>query len=93
MSKYDQLLAESINQPKEFWSRMALKTLLWDEPFTKQRVLKGCDMSKGKIHWFDGKLNASGMFGCNFNEGKCFVELMGHTLGPLQTSTGKRKRF
>ena len=68
MSKYDQLLAESINQPKEFWSRMALKTLLWDEPFTKQRVLKGCDMSKGKICWFDGRLNASGMF----NEAKCF---------------------
>ena len=63
MLKYDQLLAESIDQPKEFWSRMALKTLLWAEPFTKRGVLKGCDMSMGKICWFDGKLNASGMFG------------------------------
>lgn len=39
---------------------MAAKTLLWDEPFTKAKVLEHCNMAEGKIHWFDGKLNASG---------------------------------
>lgn len=61
MSNYDELLAESVNNPKEFWSRMASKTLVWDKTFTKEKILDGCDMAKGKIHWFDGKLNASGM--------------------------------
>lgn len=63
MSNYDQLFAESINKPKEFWSQMALKKLLWNEPFSKDKILKDCDMSKGRIRWFDGKLNASGMHG------------------------------
>lgn len=64
MSNYDKLLAESIKDPKEFWSRMADKTLEWEEPFTKEKILDQCKMAEGKIHWFDGKLNASGM--CSF---------------------------
>ena len=53
MSEYNRLLAESIKAPKEFWSRMAAKTLLWKEG-------NDCVIEKGKLHWFDGKLNASG---------------------------------
>ena len=68
MSDYDKLWEESIKYPKEFWSRMATKTLEWKEPFTKGKVLDQCKMAEGKIHWFDGKLNASGMYiiGINF---------------------------
>lgn len=62
MSEYDKLWKESITNPKEFWSRMAAKTLVWEEPFTKEKILDQCKMAEGKIHWFDGKLNASGMF-------------------------------
>ena len=60
MSDYDKLYDESLKDPASFWSRMAAKTLVWDEEFTKEKVLKDCDWSNGKIHWFDGKLNASG---------------------------------
>lgn len=55
MSEYDRLLAESIQTPRKFWSRMAVKTLLWKEE-------SSCVIERGKLklHWFDGKLNASG---------------------------------
>ena len=62
MVDYDALLTESVKNPKEFWSRMAAKTLVWDKPFTKENILKHCKMEEGKIHWFDGALNASGMY-------------------------------
>lgn len=61
MTKYDELLAESIQNPKEFWSRMACKTLVWDELFTKEKILDQCNLAEGRIHWFDGRLNASGV--------------------------------
>ncbi len=60
MFNYDELYSESIKDSGKFWSTMAAKTLVWDEPFNKEEVMKECDMSKGRIHWFDGKLNASG---------------------------------
>ena len=60
LSEYDTFYAESIENPREFWSRMAAKTLIWEKPFTKEKVMSQCNIAIGKIHWFDGKLNASG---------------------------------
>lgn len=60
MSNYDQLYTESIKSPRKFWSNMAAKTLKWDVPFTEDNIMEQCDMNKGEIHFFDGKLNASG---------------------------------
>lgn len=59
MSSYDELYEESIQSPKSFWSRMAAKTLQWEEPFT-EKSMENCDVTSEKIHWFDGKINASG---------------------------------
>ena len=55
---------ESIENPKKFWFEMATKTLIWNEPCTAEKVMEGCDMQNGKIHFFDGKLNASGESMC-----------------------------
>ena len=64
MANYDKLYEESIKNPKKFWFKMASKMLIWNEPCTAEKVMEGCDMQNGKIHFFDGKLNASGEFTC-----------------------------
>ena len=60
MSAYEELYRESIKSPKKFWSRMAAKELKWDKMFAAEDVMKKCDVTRGKIHFFDGMLNASG---------------------------------
>ena len=60
MSDYDQMYERSINDPAAFWSHMANTMLCWNKPFNREKVLKDNDWPNGKIHWFDGKLNASG---------------------------------
>lgn len=62
MHSYDQLYDESINNPRKFWSAMAAKTLTWDEQFSEENVMRYSDFANGKIRWFDGTLNASGMY-------------------------------
>ena len=64
MANYDKRYEESIKNPKKFWFEMAIKTLIWNEPCTAEKVMEGCDMQNGKIHFFDGKLNASGESMC-----------------------------
>ena len=64
MANYDKLYEESIENPKKFWFEIATKTLIWNEPCTAEKVMEGCDMQNGKIHFFDGKLNTSGEFTC-----------------------------
>ena len=61
ITHYDEYYKYSIEHPKEFWGEMAARTLVWDEPFDRDKVMEGCDMNEGKISFFDGKLNASGI--------------------------------
>ena len=65
ITHYDEYYKYSIEHPKEFWGEMAARTLVWDEPFDRHKVMEGCDMKEGKIRFFDGKLNASGNQYCS----------------------------
>jgi len=50
---------ESINDPEEFWSRIARERIHWFEPFTNVRNVSYAS-SNVRIRWFeDGRLNAS----------------------------------
>ena len=62
ISNYDKLYRMSIDSPKRFWGEMAMKTLHWEEPFNMEKVMDICDQKTGKIKWFDGKINASGVW-------------------------------
>ena len=55
---HDELYAESINKPHQFWGDLAKRRLRWMKEFD---AVVDCDMNKGKINWFlKGKLNVSG---------------------------------
>ena len=55
---HDELYAESINKPDQFWGDLAKRRLRWMKEFD---TVMDCDMNKGKINWFlGGKLNVSG---------------------------------
>ena len=56
---HDELYAESINKPDQFWGDLAKRRLRWMKEFD---TVMDCDMKKGKINWFlGGKLNVSGI--------------------------------
>ena len=61
ISHYDDYYQFSIAHPSKFWAEMALRTLIWDTEPTRDKVMAGLDMSEGKIHFFGGTLNATGM--------------------------------
>ncbi|KAM9354003.1 acetyl-coenzyme A synthetase 2-like, mitochondrial [Pholidichthys leucotaenia] len=47
----------SVSNPESFWAAVALHRLSWMSPFT---TVQDCDLSRGKIRWFEGgKLNVS----------------------------------
>lgn len=55
LERYQQLYNDSINQPDEFWKRMAQQHLEWFAPFNKVR--QGT-LQSGDVAWFvNGKLN------------------------------------
>ncbi len=57
LKEYDELYAESVNDPEGFWGRMATEMLDWDTPWN--RVLE-YDFDKPEFKWFKGgRLNAS----------------------------------
>ena len=57
---HDELYAESINKPQQFWGDLAKRRLRWMKEFD---TVMDCDMNKGNINWFlGGKLNVSGNF-------------------------------
>ncbi|XP_070180553.1 acetyl-coenzyme A synthetase 2-like, mitochondrial isoform X2 [Littorina saxatilis] len=57
LKSHDDLHKFSLENPEQFWGRLALSRLQWDEEF--QSVLN-CELEKGEIDWFlGGKLNAS----------------------------------
>jgi len=54
---YDNLYAESIKNPDNFWRKQSEQFLDWVQPCEK---VSNCDFKTGKISWFiGGKLNAS----------------------------------
>ncbi|XP_046545068.1 acetyl-coenzyme A synthetase 2-like, mitochondrial [Haliotis rubra] len=54
---HDDLYRFSLESPDVFWGKLARSRLKWFHDFHK---VKDCDMTEGKIQWFDGgKLNAS----------------------------------
>jgi acetyl-CoA synthetase len=56
-AKYQQLYAESIQQPESFWAKQAQHELHWAKPFTQ--VFAG-NFAEGNVAWFaDGELNVS----------------------------------
>ena len=57
---HDELYAESINKPQQFWGDLAKRRLRWMKEFD---TVMDCDVNKGKINWFlGGKLNVSGIY-------------------------------
>ncbi|WP_045855563.1 acetate--CoA ligase [Teredinibacter purpureus] len=55
--KYDEMYAQSINDPAEFWAQQAEDFLKWDKKWSSVREF---DFRKGEATWFrDGKLNVS----------------------------------
>ncbi len=55
--KYDQMYAQSINDPSTFWSAQAEEFLSWDQKWESVREF---DFHKGEASWFaGGKLNVS----------------------------------
>lgn len=48
----------SVSNGESFWAAAARQRLSWISPF---RTVQDCDLSRGKIKWFDGgQLNVSG---------------------------------
>jgi acetyl-CoA synthetase len=57
LEQYKQMYAESINQPEQFWARMANERLTW---FKKWDSVLESDFARGKVTWFKGsRLNAA----------------------------------
>ena len=55
--RYEQLYAESIQQPESFWAKQAQQYLMWTKPFTQ--LFEG-NFAEGHVAWFaDGELNVS----------------------------------
>ena len=48
---HDELYADSINKPHQFWGDLAKRRLRWMKEFD---TVMDCDMNKGKINWFLG---------------------------------------
>lgn len=48
----------SVTESDRFWGALARQRLSWITPF---HTVQNCDLSKGKVNWFEGgKLNVSG---------------------------------
>ncbi len=57
IKKYEQMYAESINNPDSFWAKQAEEFLDWDKKWNK---VSDVDFTTGKIKWFEGgKINVS----------------------------------
>ncbi|KAI3644690.1 hypothetical protein MP228_010854 [Amoeboaphelidium protococcarum] len=55
MEQYQSMYRESVQQPEQFWSRLAMDNLSWIKPFGK--VFEG-SFADGQVKWFsDGELN------------------------------------
>ena len=61
LKTHDDLHKFSLENPQEFWGRLARSRLRWDQDF---QTVHDCSLEDGKIAWFlGGKLNASGNLG------------------------------
>ncbi|KAJ2681837.1 acetyl-coenzyme A synthetase 2, partial [Coemansia spiralis] len=57
MAEYEALYKESLEQPDQFWTRMASETLTWDRPF---RAVSQGSLNGGDMVWFpEGRLNVA----------------------------------
>lgn len=55
--EYEELYEESLNNPKEFWSKQASSYLEWISPW---ETVYESDFNKGEVSWFKGgKINAA----------------------------------
>uniref|UniRef100_A0A8C6KNF5 Acetyl-coenzyme A synthetase n=1 Tax=Nothobranchius furzeri TaxID=105023 RepID=A0A8C6KNF5_NOTFU len=67
VSGRDELQEYSVSNSESFWAAVAHQRLSWIRPF---RTVQDCDLSRGRIKWFEGgKLNVSGessVFDCVF---------------------------
>ncbi|MDB9786934.1 acetate--CoA ligase [Bacteriovoracaceae bacterium] len=57
MAEYEDLYNQSIQDPKQFWAKMAREELTWQQPF---HTTMDCDLETGHVSWFlGGKINVT----------------------------------